>query len=64
MPPGHAVTALLSFNVGIELGQLAFVTLALGPLVWAARRDGYRRFVRGSSLAIAALALVWVAQRV
>ncbi len=64
LPPGRAVTALLSFNVGIELGQLAFVAAALGPLTWAARRDGYRRLVRGSSLAIAALALVWVAQRI
>lgn len=63
LPPGRAVTALLSFNVGIELGQLAFVAVALGPLAWAARFEGYGRFVRTSSVIIAALALVWVMQR-
>ena len=33
LPRGPLVTALLAFNVGIELGQLAFVLLLLGLLL-------------------------------
>ena len=66
LPAGERVLALLSFNVGIEAGQLAAVALALGPLWWLARHpDAYRRWVviGGSALA-GAVALVWTAQRV
>ncbi len=64
LPSGHRVLALLSFNVGIELAQLAFVALVLGPLAWAARFDGYRNVVvRGGSVVIGMLAAVWLAER-
>ena len=32
LPPGRIPLALVSFNVGVEAGQLVFVTLALAPL--------------------------------
>lgn len=35
---GHLATALLSFNVGVELGQLALVLLAVPVLDWVFRR--------------------------
>ena len=34
---GHPVAALLSFNIGVEIGQLAFVSLVLA-LIWAHHR--------------------------
>ncbi len=64
LPPMHRVLALLSFNVGIELAQLAFVAAVLVPLAHLARHDGYRRFVlQGASLAIAACGGVWLVER-
>lgn len=39
LPRGSTATALVSFNAGVELGQVAFVALALGA-AWAAQRAG------------------------
>jgi hypothetical protein len=61
---GTLAIALVGFNLGVELGQLAIVTVFL-PLAFALRRSGfYRRgvFVVGS-LAIAVVAAVWFAER-
>jgi HupE / UreJ protein len=63
--PGDAlVLALVGFNVGVEVGQLAIVALFL-PLAFALRRTAfYRRgVVLGGSLLIATLALVWFVER-
>lgn len=64
LPRAQTVLALVCFNVGIELAQLAFVALVMGPLAWASRTKGYRAFVRGTSVLIALLALFWVVERV
>lgn len=55
---------LLGFNVGVELGQLLVVALVL-PLAWALRDTRVYRgpVLRGGSVAIAALAAVWLAER-
>jgi hydrogenase/urease accessory protein HupE len=64
LPERARVLSLLSFNVGIELAQLAAVALAIGPLTWLARRPGYRRWVvRGGSIAIGLLATFWMIER-
>ncbi|MGB5472125.1 MAG: HupE/UreJ family protein [Gammaproteobacteria bacterium] len=65
--PDHAFfTALLSFNVGVELGQLAIITLAfLAVGLWFADRAWYRQVVVVSgSLAIAAVGLYWTYDRI
>ncbi len=55
--------ALVQFNVGVELGQLGLIALFL-PLAYLARdARAYRFVLRGGSLAIAGLSLVWFAQR-
>ena len=66
LPAEDTVLALVSFNVGIEVAQLAFVALAIGPLLAAARHPAaYERWlVRGGSLAIAVMASYWVVERV
>jgi hypothetical protein len=64
LPRAQTVLALVCFNVGIELAQLAFVALVMGPLAWASGTRGYRPFVRGGSVLIALLALFWVVERV
>jgi hypothetical protein len=64
LPKGARLVSLVSFNLGVEAGQLA-VVLAVMPLAYVLRSTAfYRRGVMpwGSS-AIAALALVWFVQR-
>jgi HupE / UreJ protein len=64
LPRGALALALVGFNVGVELGQLAIVLVFL-PLAFALRRTMfYRRWVMtGGSAAIAALAAVWFVER-
>lgn len=65
LPPAQHLIALLSFNLGIELAQLAFVAVVLVPLAFAARHRQYRRVVvQGGSLAIAAFGCVWLVERI
>ena len=66
LPHGQFVPALVSFNAGVELGQLAVIAaafLALG--IWARHKTWYRaRVVIPASAAIAAVGLFWTVQRV
>jgi hypothetical protein len=63
--PNHARgLALAGFNVGVELGQLAIVALALPLLYAASRRRFYPRMMMGvGSLLIAWVAVLWTLQR-
>jgi hypothetical protein len=56
--------SLVGFNLGVELGQLGIVAIAL-PLAWWVRDTRfYRRVVLGGgSAAIAAVAALWFAER-
>jgi hypothetical protein len=63
-PEGRKLPALLSFNLGVELGQLAVIGMAAGALALASRaRLPRRRIEQGLSIGIAAVALVWTVQR-
>lgn len=58
--------ALAGFNLGVEAGQLLAVVIFLPFAIALARRHqlGYRRWgVQGGSLAIAAIAFLWLCQR-
>ncbi len=56
--------ALASFNVGVELGQVAIVLIVLPPLYLASRRAWYPRIVMGvGSLVIAFFAVLWFLER-
>jgi hydrogenase/urease accessory protein HupE len=57
-------TALLSFNVGVEVGQAAIVALAFPLLGLLRRRPALARVGLGvGSLAIGAAGVVWLAER-
>lgn len=64
LPRQELLTALLSFNVGVEMGQLAVLAgafLAFG--IWR-RKDWYRRrIVMPISFLIAAVGLFWAVER-
>jgi hypothetical protein len=64
LPTGSLALSLGGFNLGVELGQLAIVAAFL-PVAFALRATwGYRRVVlAGGSLAIAAIAAVWLIER-
>ena len=64
LPQGALALSLAAFNLGVEAGQLAIVAVFL-PVAFVLRDTlAYRRFaLRGGSLAIVAIAAVWLAER-
>lgn len=66
LPQGQFVPALVSFNIGVELGQLAVIALAfLAVGIWGRTKHWYRsRVVVPASALVAAVGLFWTVQRV
>jgi hypothetical protein len=64
LPPGARALSLVSFNLGVETGQLA-VVLAVMPMAYAVRATRFYRqtVMQWGSSAIAGLAFVWLIQR-
>jgi hypothetical protein len=64
LPADALALALLGFNVGVEIGQIAIVAAALPVLFWLRPWPGYTRVVLPlGSTAIGLVALVWFAER-
>ncbi len=65
MPENAFMTALISFNVGVELGQLAVILLAFLTIsLWFRNKHWYRTWiVIPASLAIAITGLYWAIDR-
>ena len=65
LPPDQFYTSLLSFNVGVELGQISVIFacwLAFG--LWFSERTWYRaRIVQPLSVVIGLIAIFWTIQR-
>lgn len=65
MPQSQFITALISFNVGVELGQLTVIAacfLAVG--IWFGNKPWYRaRITIPASLVIAAIGAYWFVER-
>ncbi|MFA1711494.1 HupE/UreJ family protein [Peribacillus frigoritolerans] len=61
----HLATSLLSFNIGIELGQLLIVSLAFPIILWMKKLTlkPIKFVIPGTSVAILAFGLVWFIQR-
>ncbi len=65
LPRSELVTALVTFNAGVELGQLSVVGIAFVGVVGMIGQDWYRqRVVVPVSTAIAAVGMFWTVQRV
>jgi hypothetical protein len=64
LPRAELARTLFGFNVGVEIGQLAFVAIVL-PVVFLLRRSIFYRRVGlvGGSIAITVLASVWLVER-
>jgi hydrogenase/urease accessory protein HupE len=65
LPRSEFVTALVTFNVGVELGQLAVISVAYVAVAsWARMKPWYRqRLVIPASVAIAVTGAFWTVQR-
>jgi len=65
LPRSEFLTALVTFNVGVEAGQLTVLATAFLLLGWQCRhRDWYRsRIVVPVSMVIACTALYWTIER-
>ena len=64
LPPAAFVRALLGFNLGLELGQLAIVVVAVALLYSARRWRGYPRWIIGlGSMAAIVVGGLWFVER-
>jgi hypothetical protein len=64
LPRGEFVTALVTFNVGVEAGQLLVIVTAFALVGWHRANASYRRtVVVPASLAIACMAVYWTFER-
>jgi len=64
LPEGEFAIGLIAFNVGVELGQLGVILLALAVFGWFRGRPWYRPWVVWPlSVAIAVVGLYWTVER-
>lgn len=65
LPKAQVPLALLSFNLGVETGQLLVLAAVLPILFWLRRRPWFiQQGVRSASALVAVAGLVWFVQRV
>ncbi len=65
LPEGQRLSALLGFNLGVEIGQIAVVLAAFCATAWCQQRPWYfQRVTAPASVAIAGTGLIWTVQRI
>ena len=65
LPHAQLPVALLSFNLGVEAGQITVLALVLPGLFWLRGRSWFARYgVRSASCLIAVAGLAWFLQRI
>ena len=66
LPDDAFVSALITFNIGVELGQIAVILIAwLAVGIWFSKKPWYhKRVVIPISAVIAAIALYWTIERI
>ncbi|MEQ1529319.1 MAG: HupE/UreJ family protein [Methylococcales bacterium] len=64
LPDSQRLLALLGFNVGVEIGQLAIVSAVLPVIIFCSRYRYYPALImKSASAAITVIALVWLMER-
>jgi hypothetical protein len=64
IPTAFFIPTLLVFNIGIELGQLTTLAIAVPILLWIDKQPYARRLLMGASFVVFCLALFWFFQRI
>lgn len=61
----YQLLSVLAFNLGVEIGQLAILVVALPVLIWARNYAWYQKWVMpAGSLVIALIAVQWSLERI
>jgi hydrogenase/urease accessory protein HupE len=64
LPESEYVSSLISFNIGVELGQITVLVLALLATFWCIKKPWYRQYVViPASVIISAIAIYWFIER-
>jgi len=64
LPEGGFWPALIGFNLGVELGQIAVIAIAFGLTVWFRDKSWYfKGMVVPASLFVSAVGLYWAVTR-
>ncbi len=63
LPKSNLIGSLLTFNLGVEAGQLMFLCLLLPFLLWLRRFPWYRKMMISTSCLIFVVAFYWFIQR-
>ncbi|MGA1372134.1 MAG: HupE/UreJ family protein [Pseudomonadales bacterium] len=65
LPADSALWALVSFNAGVELGQLTCLATLAAALLWWQRQAWYEaRIARPASVIIAVIGVLWTVERI
>ena len=63
IPKNHFLSSLLTFNVGVELGQILVVAILLPIILYAKRFSWNRAFVYSGSAVVGLFGLLWLVER-
>jgi hypothetical protein len=63
LPRDAMVRALIGFNVGVELGQLAFVAIVMPVVVWLAKPGRIPKLPQALSVVVALAGAFWLVER-
>lgn len=64
LPKSEYISSLISFNIGVEFGQITVIALALLATRWFAKKPQYRQYVViPLSVLIAVIAIYWFIER-
>jgi hydrogenase/urease accessory protein HupE len=64
LPREAMVRALIGFNLGVEVGQLAFVAVVMPPLVWLTRPGRLGWLPQLLSVIVVLMGTIWLVERV
>jgi hydrogenase/urease accessory protein HupE len=65
LPESEYISSLISFNVGVEFGQITVIALALLATRWFSSKQWYRKYlVIPASAIISVIAIYWFIERV
>lgn len=63
LPRRHLATSLFSFNLGVEIGQVAIMALVFPLIFYAARQNWHRHAVTAVSALLAGFGFFWLLER-
>ncbi|MCU6708649.1 HupE/UreJ family protein [Paenibacillus sp. J5C_2022] len=63
LPEHNLIGSLVTFNLGVEAGQIMVLCLLLPSLIWLQRFPWYRKFMLSTSCLIFLVALYWLIER-